>query len=247
MTKVAVVGGGRLGRATASALMRRGHEVTVLSRKTGFDATRPDSLVPAREFGAVVEATDLFTQKFDLARDFFTASTRNINKWAQESGIGKHVLVSILNCGLYEMSSNGYYAGKAAQEKVAMEENQGTVIVRSTLWYEFARQNLDRMKLGPVAIVPQIKTKPVALDAVADVVAECAEGERAGKSYDLSGPEIMTLWDMTRALENKGALPLSIPAPGAAGKAMRQGALIPVPEVEVVGPRFQDWLSGGGR
>lgn len=245
--KIAVVGGGRLGSAVESALLRGGHKVSVLSRRNGFDVTRPESLTPRAEFDGVVEATDVYTQKFDVARDFFTTSTRNINQWAQQSGIVKHVLVSILNCEIDDMSSNGYYAGKAAQAKIALEENHGAVVVSSTLWYEFARQNLERMKVGPVAIVPQIKTKPIALDAVADVVAECVAGDRRERTYDLCGPEVMTLLEMTRSLTGKSAKPLSIPVPGSAGKAMRRGALIPGPNAEVVGPRFQTWLAGGDR
>ncbi|GHD35692.1 hypothetical protein GCM10007147_42370 [Nocardiopsis kunsanensis] len=247
MTKVAIVGGGILGSSVESALGHRGHEVVVLSRRTGFDVTKPETMTPRPDIDAVVEATDVFTQKFDVARKFFQASTRNINHWAQESGISKHVLISIVNCEVDAMSSNGYYAGNAAQEKVALEENHGTVLVRSTLWYEFARKNLNRMKVGPFAIVPQMKVKPVALDAVAEVVAECIDGERQGKAYDVCGPEVMSLWSMTRVLRNKGALPLSVPAPGPAGKAMRQGALVPGPSAETVGPRFDEWFAEGDR
>ncbi len=108
-----MVGGGILGKAVESVLKRRGHEVIVLSKRTGFDVTEPKTMAPRSGIDAVVEATDVFTQKFDVARDFFTTSTRNIDHWAQESGIDKHVLVSIVNCEIDAMSSNGYYAGKA--------------------------------------------------------------------------------------------------------------------------------------
>src|SRR5699024_3771984 len=247
MRKIAVVGGGILGKAVESALERRGHDVIVLSKGTGFDVTEPKTMAPRSGIDAVVEATDVFTQKFDVARDFFTTSTRNIDHWAQESGIDKHVLVSIVNCEIDAMSSNGYYAGKAAQERAAVEENRKTVLVRSTLWYEFARKNLDRMKIGPLAIVPQMKVRPVALDAVAEVVAECVDGERQEQVYDVCGPKVMSLWDMTRVLRNKGALQLSIPAPGPSCRAMRQGALLPGPDAESVGPGFEEWFTAGKR
>ena len=52
------------------------------------------------------------------------------------------------------LRSSGYFAGKAEQERVAREEHTGLTIVRSTLWFEFARQNLNRMWFGPFAVVP---------------------------------------------------------------------------------------------
>ena len=72
-----MVGGGILGKAVESALERRGHDVIVLSKGTGFDVTEPKTMTPRSGIDAVVEATDVFTQKFDVARDFFTTSTRS--------------------------------------------------------------------------------------------------------------------------------------------------------------------------
>src|SRR5690625_222345 len=187
MRKIAVVGGGILGKAVESALERRGHDVIVLSKGTGFDVTEPKTMAPRSGIDAVVEATHVVTQEFDVARAFFTTSTRDIDHWAQESGIDKHVLVSIVNCEIDAMSAKGYYAGKAAQERAAVEENRKTVLVRSTLWYEFARKNLDRMKIGPLAIVPQMRVRPVALDAVAEVVASASTANARNRCTTCAG------------------------------------------------------------
>jgi hypothetical protein len=48
---------------------------------------------------------------------------------------------------------------------------------------------------------------------------------------------------MTKRLPNKYVLPLAMPIPGSMGRAFRNGALLPASSVEVVGPRFSDWLS----
>lgn len=78
-------------------------------------------------------------------------------------------------------------AGKAAQERVARVESPGVTIIRSTQWFEFAQQNLDRFTFGPFALIPAMTIKPVALDAVAAVIADTVVGDRTG-SCDVSGP-----------------------------------------------------------
>ena len=85
--------------------------------------------------------------------------------------------------------------------------------------------------------------QPVALASVADVVADCVVGDRGRSEYEVAGPEVTTLWRMTEALSDKKALPLPVRVPGSAGRALRDGILLPAPEVELIGPRFADWLA----
>lgn len=243
MSRYVVVGSGRLGRAVQHALVHTGADVDVVSRSSGFDVTRPETMTGLDGADAVIEATDIFTSKAEEAIGFFTTSTRNLNAAARSAGVAKHVLVSIVNCQDPRLSGNGYYAGKAEQERAAERDNESMILVRSTLWYEFARQNLDRMRFGPLAIVPKMTAKPVALAAVATVVAECLSGALDGSCHDVSGPDIMTLWEMTRPLPGKGCLPISVPAPGEAGRALRNGVLVPEPACKVVGPGFDSWLA----
>lgn len=237
-----VVGAGRLGSAVGNALTRRGVDTLVVSRSTGVDVTAP-GLDPDLfdGVGAVVEATDVFTRRADRAAEFFLSSTRTINAAARQVG-ARHVLVSIVNCDDPRLRGNGYYAAKADQERVAAEENENLTIIRSTLWYEFARQNLERMKVGVVSVIPRMTVKPVAVDSVADVIAQSVLGERPEERIDVCGPDEMTLWQMTKALPDKRCLPVSVPVPGAAGRAMRDGTLLPGARCEVVGPAFDTWL-----
>jgi uncharacterized protein YbjT (DUF2867 family) len=246
--KCVVVGAGRLGRSVETALRDRGVDTIVVSRATGVDVTAPRlDPKPFEGADAVVEATDIATQKADLAAEFFTSSTRSINAAAREAAVGRHLLVSIVNCEHPRLAGNGYYAAKAAQERVAAEENENMTVIRSTLWFEFARQNLERMTKAFVSIVPQMTIRPVALESVAEVVADCVVGERAGARFDVCGPSVMSLWQMTRALPDKRCVPLSVPVPGTAGRALRDGALIPAPGCELIGPDFTTWLRQGLR
>ena len=223
---------------------RRGVPTRLLSRSTGFDVLDPRRGPGIGKPEVVIEATDIFTQRAQRAKDFFIRSTRAVNAVAREAG-ARHILVSIVNSEQPAIQGNGYYAGKAEQERVARSEHADLTIVRSTLWFEFARQNLDRMRFGPVAVVPAMSVQPVALHTVAEVVAECATGARTGPLHEVAGPEATTLWKMTTALPDRGALLLPVPAPGRAGRALRDGTLLPGPDIEVRGPRFSDWLAAG--
>ena len=71
-------------------------------------------------------------------------------------------------------------------------------IVRTTQWFEFGAQVLQRNRLGPLGLVPGMRIKPIALEAAARVVAETASGKRAGDLVEISGPEEMTLWELVR-------------------------------------------------
>jgi dTDP-4-dehydrorhamnose reductase len=240
--QVAVIGGGASGAAIARAITAQGADVQLLSRSTGFDVLGDDAPARLAFADVIVEATGQFTTSRKRATDFFVRSTQAVATAARAAG-ARHILLSIVNCELPEVQGYGYFAGKTAQERVAREESDSLTIVRSTQWFEFPSQNLDRMKFGPFALVPRMTMKPVALEAVADVIAECVTGARTGALVEVAGPEVMTLWDMTNQLPHKSVKPLPLPIPGSMGRAFRDGVLVPGDDTEVTGPRFADWLA----
>ncbi len=241
---VAVLGGGQSGEAIRQALVARGATVEVLSRSTGFDILTADAPARLGDAQAIIEATGRFTASRKIATDFFTRSTLATAAAANASG-AHHILLSILNCNLPEVQGYGYFAGKTAQERIARAQSKNLTIVRSTQWFEFAGQNLDRMRLGPIALVPGMTIKPVALDAVAAVVADCALGIRTSTSttIEVSGPEVTTLWKMTMDLPHRKAIPVPLAIPSHTGQAFRDGALVPKNDAEVIGPRFDEWVA----
>lgn len=115
-------------------------------------------------------------------------------------------------------------------------------VVRSTLWFEFTRQNIERFSLGPFALVPAMTVRPVSLPADADVVADCVATERADDRH-LAGPDVITLLKMTKALPHRRRLLVPVRVPGAAGRALRHSALLPDQDIEVIGPHFSTWLT----
>ena len=239
---VAVVGGGLSGSAIVRAVEARGGSVTRLSPSMGFDVLRDDAVSALAGADVIIEATGRFTTSRKQATAFFTGSTRALSA-AAEHLQARHVLLSIVNCTLPEVQGYGYFAGKTAQEQIALAASPRLTIVRSTQWFEFARQNLERMKIGPIALVPAMTIAPVALRAVAETIADVAIGDRTERTIDIAGPETTTLWEMTKALANPGATPVPLPIPGRMGRAFRDGVLVPGAEAEVVGPRFSDWVT----
>jgi hypothetical protein len=240
--KVAIVGGGLSGQAIRRAFERQGVTAELLSRSTGFDVLADGSADRLRDAEVVVEATGRFTTSAKIATDFFTRSTRAIAAGTQASG-AKHILLSIVNCERPEVQGYGYFAGKAAQERVAREVSGNLSIVRTTQWFEFAGQTLDRMGFGPIALVPRMLIQPVALDAVADVVAEVALGQREGPTHSVAGPEATTLLEMTRRIRPTKAIRVPLLLPGATWAAIARGALLPRTGTDLVGPTFSEWLA----
>jgi uncharacterized protein YbjT (DUF2867 family) len=237
--EVAIVGGGFSGKAIEQALIKSGATASLHSRSTGFDVLQDDAMARLGHAEVIIEATGHFTTSRKVATDFFSRSTRALATTARASG-ARHILLSIVNCELPDVQGYGYFAGKTAQEEIARKESPNLTIVRSTQFFEFPQQNLDRMKLGPFALVPTMKIKPVSVEAVAKVIAECATGSRNGQLFEVSGPEVMTLWDMTSKLPSKSALPVPLPIPGKMGRAFRDGVLVP-DRAEIVGPSFSEW------
>lgn len=242
----AVVGGGISGAAISRAVEARGCSVTQLSRSTGFDVLRDDAVAALAGADVVIEATGRFTTSRRTATEFFTASTTAIGRAARAVG-AHHVVLSIVNCTRPEVQGYGYFAGKTAQEAAARAVSPHLTVVRSTQWFEFARQNLERMRVGPVAFVPGMTIAPVALDAVAAVIADVVVGDRTEPVVEVAGPDTTTLWAMTTALPDPGVTPVRLPIPGRTGRAFRDGALLPTDGTEVVGPHLRDWLTAAAR
>ena len=133
---------------------------------------------------------------------------------------------------------------KKAQEETAGRFSPALTIVRTTQWFEFGAQVLQRNRLGPLGFVPGMRIKPIALDAAARVLAETASGKRTGGIVEASGPEEMTLWELVqRTPKPGGVLPVPVFLPTGFGRAFRRGALLPDPGVEEVGPRLEDWSN----
>ena len=242
--RMAVAGGtGTVGRYVVEEAERRGHRVIVLTRSNGIDLTSGTGLDAAmRDVDVVVDVSNRNALTRKKATDFFTATTRNLQRAEQAAGVGHHVALSIVGI---DDSALGYYQGKLAQERQLRSGVVPFTILRATQFHEFAEQSLAR-KIGPLVLVPHMRTQPVAAREVAAELVDLAEEPGAGATVELAGPEVLDLVDMVSQVvrhRRAGLRVLPVRLPGRAGMAGRTGGLLPKGNFEKGRQPFAEWLA----
>ncbi len=242
--RIAVAGGtGLIGRMVCDAVAAGGDEAVVLARSVGVDVVTGDGLDAALAgVDAVIDVTNVTTLKRSEAVAFFEAATTNLLAAEEKAGVRHHVLLSIVGVDRVPW---GYYAGKMRQEDLCAASPVPTTVLRATQFHEFADQMLARG--GPVAFVPRMRSQPVAAREVAAELVRLARGEAIGMAPEMAGPEVLDMGDMVRRLlraRGRRTPVLSVRLPGAAGRGMATGGLLPLGD----GPRgretFAQWLTG---
>jgi uncharacterized protein YbjT (DUF2867 family) len=262
--RVLVVGGtGTAGRPTVEELARRGHQIRVLSRSgrgvAGADGVRGDvatgaGLAEAMDgVGAVVDVSNITTLSEKVATPFFTEAARRLVAAEAAADVRRHVLLSIVGI---ELVSSGYYRAKLAQEHALAAEADAAgvswAVQRATQFHEFAAQMIDRLRRGPLVPMPAASLQPVSTLDVAAALADAVDTTDAGRLPDLAGPETLQATAMARAvLDARGerGVVVPLPLPGAAGRAMRSGALRPASgtPIRIGRVRFEEYLRTLGR
>ncbi|MCW2772707.1 MAG: 3-beta hydroxysteroid dehydrogenase [Nocardioides sp.] len=244
--RISVAGGtGAVGRHVVEVALERGHEVVVLARSEGVDLTTGAGVADRlADVDAVVDTTSVATQKRAAAEAFFGGVTRTLLAGESEAGVGHHVALSIV--GIDDVDT-GYYAGKRLQERTLAEGAVPWSVLRATQFHEFAEQALGFVRIGPFSLVPSMLSQPVAAREVAEALVDLVESGPAGRVPDLAGPEKLQMVDLARRVSRArglGRRVVPVRMPGAAGGAMRTGALTPASD----GPRgritFDQWLEG---
>jgi uncharacterized protein YbjT (DUF2867 family) len=247
--RVAVAGGtGVVGGHVVASLERRGHEAVVLSRSRGVDLLTGRGLDEAlTATDAVVDVSNVTTLNRRTAVDFFSRSAARLSEAEVRAGVRHHVVLSIVGV---DRVDSGYYAGKLAQEAAVRDGPVPFTILRATQFHEFAAQVLDRTR-GPVALVPRMRVQPVAAVEVGERLAALAEAPLAGGYVpELAGPEVHDLGRLARRVaraRRRRRLVVTVPVPGAAGRAMSGGALLPRGETTLGTLTFDDWLAALAR
>src|SRR5690349_3800224 len=244
--KIAVAGGtGVIGSLLVEQLKASGHEVVVLARATGVDLMTGEGLEHQLDgVEAVVDVLSVATSAAAKATEFFTTTTGNLLEAEYAAGVRHHVLLSIV--GIDDIPF-GYYTGKVAQEHAVEDGKVPFTILRATQFHEFAAQMIDRApSIGPLLVVPQMTSAPIAAGEVAAELARIAGGVPQGRAPDLRGPEEQKVASMTRrVLRQRGSRRPVLTAflPGKAGAGMRNGGLVPGDGATVGRQTFDAWLG----
>lgn len=243
--RIAVAGGtGVLGRQVVERLKSTGHEPVVLSRSAGCDLTNIGAVKQwLVDCQAVIDVSGSTTTSASASMRYFTQSTANLVRAGREAGVQNHVALSIIGAAGID---SGYYAGKAAQERMLQMLPGGYTILRTTQFHEFVGQNIDRLGVGPVQMAPKMRLQPIAGHEVAKALAELAEAPAQGLVQDLAGPREEYMPDLfAQHLQKQGKSPklVEVPIPGAMGKAMRDGGILPDASARLGEEPFSEWLA----
>jgi uncharacterized protein YbjT (DUF2867 family) len=248
--RIAVAGGtGLVGRYVVAELRAAGHQPVVITRSMGADVSTGAGLDTALAGAAVlIDVTNTAALSARTSVAFFGAGTRNLLAAGRRAGVRHHVLLSIVGIGRPGMDT-GYNAGKVHQESLVRASEVPFSIMRATQFHQFIPEFLDRIA-GPVLAVPRMRVQPVAACEVAAVLAALAAGPPAGMAPEIAGPEPAELTGLAHQLSRargsrRPVLPVRVP--GAAGRAMAEGAMLPAGPGLRGTQTFAGWLAGSCR
>jgi uncharacterized protein YbjT (DUF2867 family) len=242
--RMAVAGGtGWIGKLVVEVARQQGHTPVVIARSQGVDLVAGTGLDAGLEgVDVVIDVTNVTTTRKKTSVAFFGAATGNLLGSELRNGVRHHVALSIVGIDRVGL---GYYQGKLRQEELIEAGSVPWTILRATQFHEFAAQMLANA-VGPVVPVAKMQTQPVAAREVAELLVQLAAGPPRGSVPEIAGPQVLDLVTMVREVIDVRGLKkkvLALAVPGATGKALTHGGLLPLEP----GPRgtqtFAQWLD----
>jgi uncharacterized protein YbjT (DUF2867 family) len=153
------------------------------------------------------------------------AATEHLVAAARRAGTPHLVFVSIVGADAIPL---GYYREKVRAEGVVQESGLPWTILRATQFHDLLVQVFtSAARIGILPVLAATSFQPVALDDVADRLADLVDGPAQGRASDLGGPEIRPMADLARSwLAASGRRRVVVPLrlPGAIARGYRDGA-----------------------
>jgi uncharacterized protein YbjT (DUF2867 family) len=250
---VMVTGGtGFIGTHLCRELDERGHDVTALSRHPEGadlpdsvetvvgDVTAYDSVSDAIEgHDAVVNLvalSPLFQPKDgdDRHREVHLGGTENVVAAAEEADLDYILQLSAL--GADADGDTAYIRAKGAAEDVVRNSELAYTIVRPSVVFGEGGEFVAFTKQLTTPYVTGLpgggrtRFQPIWVGDIAEILADAVEDdEHRGQTYDIGGPDVLTLGDVTRMVyraEGKSVRILPVPMP-LAGIGMRLADPLP--------------------
>lgn len=187
--KIVVVGGtGPIGSKTVSILQRYGHEVVTASPQHGVDTITGKGLREAMT-GAkiVIDLSDAPSFDPKVAMEFFKTSSRNLLAAGRAAGVWHHVMLSII--GADQVTEQGYFRAKVAQEKLVAASGIPYTIIRSPQFLEFIGDIADASTDGGAFRLAPSLFQLIAADDVAAAVVKMALTDPRNGIAEIGGPE----------------------------------------------------------
>ena len=239
---VLVGGSGFLGTHVAQELLARGARLRIASRSperafklkplanlgqvqfARCDMTRPESLarVLAGADG-VVNLVGAFAGDLDAVQG---RGVGTLARLAREAGAGAFVHVSAI--GANAEGETAYAVSKAAGEAAVLAAFPTATILRPSVLFgpddKFINMFAGLIAAAPALPVfgPEAPFQPLFVDdcAAAIATALAGPGQHGGKTYELGGPEVVTMLELNqRIAKAQGRDPLFLPLPDSASAA----------------------------
>jgi NADH dehydrogenase len=242
-------GGGFVGRYVCEALLKAGARLRVAERHprramflqplasvgqlsfTTADMARPDSVARAVDGAdAVVNLVGVFAGNLDAVH---VEGPRRAATQAAAGGAKAFVHVSAI--GADPQSPSQYGRTKGEGEAAVRAAFAGATIIRPSLVFGAEDQltnrfaALARLPLLPV-IAPARRFQPIFVGDLARAIAAAAldPARHAGKTYDLAGPEVMTMRELNAAIARlAGQSPELVDVPDFAASALATLGFLP--------------------
>lgn len=239
MMHVLVTGGtGFVGRHLCRELDDRGHDVTALSRSPDDvelpagvatvrgDVTDRDSLEPAvAGMDAVVHLvalSPLFKTRggADRHEEVTVGGTRNVVRAAEAADVDRLVYLSAL--GVDPESDVGFLRSKGRAEEIVRTADLDWVILRPSIIFGEGDEFTDFIAMLTTPYVTALPGggrtmtfEPIWIEDLLPLLAAAVEDEdRVGETYEIGGPERLSLADVTRILyRSRGQSVSIIPIP----------------------------------
>ncbi|GAB3418299.1 NAD(P)H-binding protein [Flindersiella endophytica] len=249
-------GTGTLGRLVAPLLADAGRKVRVLSRtahepKPSIEYVRGDLTTGEGVERAVADVDTIVhcagTQKGDGDK------ARLLVEAARKAGNPHLVYISVVGAERIPVESGvdrsmfAYFESKRAAELVIEQSGLPWTNLRATQFHDLTLMTARALaKLPVVPYFSGIRFQPVDTREVAERMAELALGEPAGIVPELGGPQVYEMKELVRSyLKTAGKRRLLVPlrAPGAAARALRQGANLTRGEQRLGHRTWEDFLA----
>lgn len=215
-------GGGFIGNYVVQALLARGARVRVASRKP--ETSWP--LKPLANLGQLqfaqcditnAEQTAKALSGADYAVNLVGAFSGDLSQLmgnapgtiaAQAKASGVKALVHMSAIGADENSSTAYAKGKGLGERLVLEAFENATVLRPSIVFgkddNFLNMFGGLIEMAPVLPVfgPDAELQLVYVDDVAEAVAVALEdpAKHGGKTFELGGPEVLTMMDINNRI-----------------------------------------------
>jgi len=234
---VLIAGGtGFIGTALCGELVDRGHDVTALARSPDGtdlpdgvdvavgDVTALDSIEDSFEGQDVVVNLVALSPLFEPSgnkshESIHLGGTENVVAACETHDVDRLVQMSALDAD--SRGPTAYLRAKGRAESVVRDADCDWVIIRPSVVFGDGGEFVPftkKLTPGPIKALPgggKTRFQPIWVGDLAPMLADAVtEAQHAGEPYDIGGPEVLTLAEITRlayASEGKSTTIVSVP------------------------------------